>query len=568
MSRFPLSPTLAPRLLVTASGLALLAGIGANAGCNGGSAPTAPETTTEKRGPEQRDMLIYAAGSDLHNLLPVVSSSASDSAVFAYVFEPGLDSSFDCELEFEPRLYKSWEWNDDATELTFEMRDDIAWADGEIVDAEDVALAYELIADETVASPRFGYVKDFAAPPRVNSPTSITFSWKGPGDKTTRLSTVSGYYVPAHRLKDADRASLRTHPLSRKPLPSGPLMLSEHKPNEYFVLEPNPDYTGPEENIAHLKRVMFRVVPEYQTRLLKLKKGEIDLMDGIKVQDADALRSSMDNLRFERRGYRFMDYVAWNLKDPRFQDKAVRQAMAHAVDIDGMIERLLTSKETGDVYAKQAVGTITPEICATRAEIEPIKKNVEKAKELLASAGWTDSNGDGIVDKDGTPFEFTLITNRENERRMEAAQLIQADLKNIGVNMKLDFMEFNAMTERARNRDFEAMLGGWSAGLFVDPSAMWHSGEEYRFNYPSYSNPEVDALIDKGLATPDPEKAAKIWKEMQEKIYEDQPYLFLWWRDEVVAIDKRFDDAQINILNLLYHLPEWKVPADQVKYDI
>ena len=99
---------------------------------------------------------------------------------------------------------------------------------------------------------------------------------------------------------------------------------------------------------------------------------------------------------------------------------------------------------------------------------------------------------------------------------------------------------------------------------------MWHSDTEdkkYPFNYTSYSNPEVDALIDRGLNTPDPKEAAPIWQEMQAKIYDDQPYLFLWWRDEIVGIDNRFENTEIDVLGLLNNLHKWEVPADKDKYD-
>lgn len=548
--------------------------LAAAVGCTGtppagdGTGTTGGTASSGDDGP--RDMLIYAAGSDLHNLIPVTSTSVDDRYVYSNTYLDGVQSSFDCKLEFKPGLFESWEWSEDKLTLTYKMRQDIKWADGKPVTAQDVAFAYELIADKTTASPRYGYTTDFADthnPPKVIDDYTVEFSWKGPGDTLTRESTTASYHLPKHLLESVDRTALNTSPLALKPVPNGPWKLSEHKANEYYVLEPNEKFTGPAEMKPKLKRVMFRVVPEYQTRLLKLKKGEVDFMDGIKVKDADSLKKTNPNLNFVRRGYRFMDYVAWNLKDERFQDKNVRKAMAYAVDIDGMIGRLLKS-EDGEVYGKQAVGTITPEICSTRADVQTIKQDAAKAKQLLAESGWSDTDGDGVMDKDGVKLEFTLITNRENERRMEAAQLIQADLKQIGVNMKLDFMEFNAMTDRAQKRDFEAMLGGWSAGLFVDPSAMWHSGPEFTFNYPSYSNPEVDALIDRGLAEPDPEKSAVIWKEMQEKIYEDQPYLFLWWRDEIVAVDKRFEDANVNILSPLHELHNWSVPADKVKYPI
>jgi len=529
-----------------------------------GASPT-PQAT-EGPGSDARDMLVYAAAGDFANLLGVVSQSASDTMVTGMVYYPGLEAEFDCSLKYQPALYTSWSWSPDNLELTLTMRDDITWADGTTVTTADAAFAYELIADKTVASPRFNYTEAFAAPPQVISPTEIKFTYKVPGDPYTRLSQAAGYYVPKHLLQSADRATLRSHGLNRNPVPTGPYKLTDHKPNESFILEPNERFTGPKQDHARIKRVQFTIVPEYQTRLLKLKRGEVDLMENLQIKDYEALRKSNPNLRFERRGYRFMDYIGWNLTDPRFQDKAVRRAMAHAVDVDALIKRLLTASD-GETFGRPAIGTITPEICAVRPDVQRIEKNLDEARRILAEAGWADTDGDGILDKDGVKLEFSLITNRENERRTEAAQVVQASLKEIGIAMKIDLLEFNAMSERLRRKDFQAALGGWAAGLFIDPSAFWHSGDEYPFNYGSYSNPEVDALIDRGLKTPDPAEAAEIWKEMQQKIYEDQPYLFLWWQDSIVAIDDRFQNTSIDILSLMHRIERWEVPADRVKYN-
>jgi peptide/nickel transport system substrate-binding protein len=541
----------------------LMPALAALVACSGATAPVT-DFTDAPAGP--RDMLVYASGGDIGNMISVVSQAASDTLVLGQTQYAGLESDFDCSLKYSPAVVKSWVWGEDSLSLTLTLRDDIKWADGTPVTAEDFAFALDLIGDKVVASPRYSAVEPFAAPPQILSPTEIRFTYREPGDQYTRLAQASGYYEPKQILGAADRASLRTHPLSKRPLPTGPFKLTDHRPNESFVLEPNEAFTGPEEDRARIKRVQFLIVPEYQTRLLKLKRGEVDMMDGINIKDADELRKSNPNLRFERRGYRFMDYVGWNLQDPRFQDKAVRRAMAHAVDVDGMIKRLLTS-ETGESYGRQAIGTITPELCAVRAHVEPIKKNLAEAKRLLADAGWADTDGDGVLDKGGVKLAFTLMTNRENERRIEAAQLIQADLKQIGIEMTIDTLEFNAMSDRLRKKEFQAVLSGWSAGLFIDPAAMWHSGDGYTFNYSSYANPEVDALIDRGLRTPDPAEAAPIWREMQEKIYDDQPYMFLWWRDEIVAIDDRFQDTQIDILSLMHRLHKWQVPPDRVKYN-
>ncbi|MFT7520883.1 MAG: peptide/nickel transport system substrate-binding protein, partial [Kiritimatiellia bacterium] len=470
-----------------------------------------------------------------------------------------------CSLKKEPAFYTAWEFADDGKSVTYTLRDDITWADGTKVTGEDIIFAYELAADPATASARLGYTDRFDGPPKLISPNKLQFKFTVAYDRDTQFAQTSALIVPKHLLVDADRPSLKTHRLARQPIAFGPWKLAEHKANQHFVLEPNDKFTGPDDWKPKLKRVMFTIVPEYQTRLLQLKKGDIDLMDGIKVRDADELRKTNPNLNFVRRGYRFNDYVTWNLKKPMFQDKKVRKAMAYALDIDRMINKLLTS-ESGEVFATQAVGTITPELCATRADIKPMKQDIEKAKALLAEAGWVDTDSDGVVDKDGVKFSFTMLTNKGNERRSEASQLIQADLAKIGIDMQLDTLEFNAMIDRLHKRNYDAALAGWSAGLFVDPSSMWHSGEKYAFNYPSYNNPKVDELIERGLAEPDPAKAAPIWQEMQEIIYDDQPYMFLWWRDEVVAIDNRFEKTEIDIMSLMHNLHKWEVPPEKVKY--
>ncbi len=536
-------------------------------GCTGAPPPTdgtgtGPDAHATDQGPA--DMLVVATGSDINTMIPIVSTSVGDSQVFSHIYLDGVNGVFDCQLNYQPALYESWEWSDDSLQLTLKMRQDIKWSDGEPVTAHDVAFTYEAIGMTDVASPRYAYTRDYAEPATALDDYTVRFSWKNPGDRITRLAQSAAYVIPKHKLASA-LPNLGDNPLATNPLANGPFRLGKRQAGQYFTLEPNPDFSGPDEWKAHLKLVRFQIVPEYQTRLLKLKKGEVDLMEGIKVKDADELKKSTPNLRLVRRGYRFMDYIAWNLNDKRFQDKQVRTAMAYAVDIDGMIDKLLTG-EDGTRYGQQAVGTITPEICSVKADFDPIKQNVETAKKMLADAGWKDTNGNGIIDKDGVEMSFTLLTNKENDRRRQASQLVQAQLKEVGIDMKLDLIEFNAMTKRLQARDFEAVLGGWSAGLFVDPSPFWHSGEEYHFNYPSYANADVDALIDKALATPDPDEAAPIWKEMQQQVYEDQPYMFLWWRDEIVAIDNRFENTDIDISSLTHNLNKWSVPADKVKY--
>ena len=520
----------------------------------------------------QRGMLVVASATDIHSLVSVVSTHATDRFVFENLFYPTVDYQFDCELKHEPGLATEWSWSEDGKTLSMTLRDDIKYDDGTPITADDIAFTYELVNDPKVASPRISHIErlDKAAMPKVVDPTHIEWHFTEAYDRSTQLSHVNLHVVPRHVFGEADRATLKGHDRARNPPVSGPWKILEHKPNERYVLAPNEGFTGPEEMKPKLKRVLFKFAPEYQTRLLQLKSGEVDLMESIQISDVDDLRKNHPEIKLVRRGYRSMDYLAWNLKDPLFEDVEVRRALAHAANIPFMMDKLLKSKD-GELFAKQAVGTITPELCAVVADDVPLlQHDVDKAKALLAEAGWKDTDGDGILDKGGKKFSFTLITNRENQRRMESAVLLQQAFGEVGVDMQINTLEFGTMTDLLKQRKFQAVIGGWSAGLFVDPGTLWHSDTEerkYEFNYPSYSNAEVDALIDKGMSTPDIAEATPIWQEMQAKIYEDQPYLFLWWRDEIVGVHERFENAQINVASPYYRLHDWEVPADKVKYD-
>ena len=228
---------------------------------------------------------------------------------------------------------------------------------------------------------------------------------------------------------------------------------------------------------------------------------------------------------------------------------------------------MLTSKKTGEPYGREPVSTITPALCNAHADdIEPLAYDPSAARAELEALGWKDTDGDGVLDRNGVPFEFTLETNSENPRRADAAIIIQSNLKDIGVKVNIAKLEFNTFSEKHRQRDFDASLGGWSAGLFIDPSVIWGDPDENEFNFVGYDNAEVQALMQQGIETPDAALAAPIWKEVQRKIYAEQPYTFLYWRDEIIGLHERFEGAEINILSPYQDLHAWSVPADKVKY--
>jgi peptide/nickel transport system substrate-binding protein len=545
--------------------------------CNGSEtpapaeAPKPPPVAEAEDDEAPRDALVVGTIADIGSLNAVVYESASDADVIGNVAFPLIEPGFDCTIKKSPALATEWSWNETGDVLSMTLRDDIVWSDGKPVTAHDVAFTYDLIADPLVASPRLSMVAKMKVDgrPKVIDDTHIEWHFTSAYDRDTQIAHANLAHVPRHIFEAADRATLRGHPKNLDPVVAGPWRLAKHEPNERYVIEPNPAFSGPKEYAPHLKRVVFRVLPEYTTRLNELKNGGIDMMDSIDIEDADALRKEHPEIRIVRRGWRSSDFIAWNLTNPMFAHIDVRKALTMAVDIEDIIAKLLTG-EDGEVYARPAVGTITPELCNVHNDaVTRLPYDPAQAKALLAGQGWTDSNGDGWLDKNGQVFEFSLTTNAGNQRRAATSIFVQAFLKEIGVKVNLEKLESNTFYANLRKRDYQAALAGWEAALFPDPSPQWKSdaGGKQEFNFTGYNNPVIDEMIAKGLSEPDPALSAEIWKELQAVIYADQPYLFLWWRDELVGIHERFENTNINVLSRLDDLHEWRVPADKVKYD-
>ncbi|MEM7246430.1 MAG: peptide-binding protein [Acidobacteriota bacterium] len=532
----------------------------------GGHRPDAPGGGSDEPG---ADTLVFARQSDSESLISVVYQSASDNDLIVNMFESLTDSSFDCRLEHPPGLAERYEHPEDGLSITYHLRKDAVWSDGTPITAADVAFTYDLIADPAVASPRISYTEKMLpdARPRVLDDHTVRFEFTQAYDRQTQMSHTGMAIVPKHALEKYDRASLRGTDFEKDPVVSGPWKLHSWEKGQAIVLTPNDEYFGQKPT---LRRVIFKTVPEYAARVIELEGNTVDMIESFQtVDDIAAMKKNNPEIEMYRRGWRFMDYVGWNLRNPLFQDKQVRQALTLAIDRDKIINDLLTTQD-GEKLGKVAVSWITPELCDYESQnLKPFPYDLEKAKQMLDARGWTDSDGDGVRDKNGKPFRFVLLTNTGNQRRAKASIIIQANLKAVGVEAQLQSVESNNFFERLRKKDYEAALAGWSAGLFVDPTELWHSDtpdHTYEFNFTSYSNPRADELIERGMATPDLEAVAPIWQELQEVIYDDQPYTFLYWRDEVVGLHQRVRDPQINILSTFKGLNDWWVPSSEVKF--
>ena len=532
------------------------------------------------------DTLTIALPSDVRDLLPVLYASTTEGNVVSALQMPLLEPSFDCDLKFKPGLAREWRFSEDGRTLTVDLRGDVTWPDGTPVTADDVRFAWTLVADPKVKSPRadsLGRLQGGKGP-RVVSPTTLEWTFAAAYDRTAMLAVVAGVLpVPRHLLDSptVDRASLRGHPLDvQSPVGTGPWKLTSWEQGARIVLEPNERFVGPDEIRPKLDRVVLQSLPDYRGRVAALEAGSVDVVEGLAVEDADRLVAADPTLQLRRRGWRAVEYVAWNGVDPEdwkrraagspgarpaeanphrlFADREVRRALGTALDTQGLIGSLLTSARTGEVYGRPAVGTITPALCRVHNDgIVPLPFAPEDARARLAELGWADTNNDGWLDKDGQPFRFTLLTNAAWPRRTRAAELIEAQLAAIGVDVVVEPLAPVTFYERLKARDFDAALSSWSASLYVDPSPIW--GEDSEYNFTTYRNPRVAELLARGLSETNADAANAVWKDLQAEIYADQPYAFLYWTDEIVGVDGRFQGATVDVLGGWRDLHAWRV---------
>ena len=277
-------------------------------------------------------------------------------------------------------------------------------------------------------------------------------------------------------------------------------------------------------------------------------------------------RQTENNLfRENYRKYRYLSfaytYMGYNLKNPLFADKRVRQALAHAVNREEIIDGVLLG------LGKPATGPYKPGTWAHNPNVRTYPHDPEKAKALLAEAGWRRTDG-GFLEKDGKPFEFEIITNQGNEIRAKCAEIIQRRLAEIGIRVKIRVIEWAAFVNDFINkRKFDATILGWTIPMEPDLYDVWHSSKTgpQELNFVSFRNDEVDALIVRARETFDQPLRKRCYDRIQEILAEEQPYLFLYVPDALPILHARFRGVEVAPLGIGWNFIRWYVPKAEQK---
>jgi peptide/nickel transport system substrate-binding protein len=465
---------------------------------------------------------------------PILYTEEYDAYVIEVVYDGLIE--IDAALQPQPKVAKMWEVSDDGLEITFHLQEGIKFHDGVELTAKDVAYTYMTILHPDYTGVRFGTFNMLVGAQEYKDGTADNV----PGieildDYTIKFSTVRphapllssfGYGIlPSHLLAHIPVGELETAPFNLNPVGSGPFKFVEFLTDQHVTLAANEEYFFGRPNIDTLvyQKVSQDTIPIF------LQQNRIDF---IEISPDQFLQVSdlahIDTYIYEALSY---SYLAFNLRQERFSDAAVRQAITYGFDRQLYVDII---REGFGIVANAPMPTAS--WAYTDEGVDPYHYDPERAANMLAEAGWTPGS-DGILQKDGEKLAFEFLVPDGSRLTEQMALLFQQNMEDIGIQIDLMFMEFSAAVDRVDAREFDTFTMSWSLSVDPDPYGIWHSTSLW--NDPGYNNPESDRLIEQGRLETDLEKRKEIYSDWQRVINHDLPSMFLNYGVSIGALNDR-----------------------------
>jgi len=520
------------------------------AGCDGGTRQAPPVARTPGT-PAYGDALIVGSIGEPSTLLPLLASDSPSHEVAGHIYN-GL-VRYDKNLNLEGELAESWDVSPDGLTIIFHLRKGVKWHDGQPFTSRDVLNTYRVTIDPKTPT---AYADAFKQVKRADAPDSQTFRVTYARPFAPALESWGMAILPAHLLEGKE---ITTSDLARHPVGTGPYRFREWVAGQKLVLESNHDYY---EGRPYIDRYVYRIIPDNSTMYMELKAGTLDMMGLSPVQYQRQTSNRKFSERFNK--YRYpasaFTYIGYNLRHPLFSDRRVRQALTSAINKEEIIQGVLLG------MGQVARGPYKPGTWAYNPRIKDYNYDPDRAKRLLAEAGWKETGTDGILMKDGKPFSFTILTNQGNAERLKTAQIIQRRLKKIGIDVKIRVIEWAALLSQFIDKgNFEALIMGWTIGQDPDIYDVWHSSKTgpKELNFVGFKNGEVDRFLEEGRSTFDLEMRKRCYYKIQEILAEEQPYTFLYVPDALPVVNARFRGIEPAPAGISYNLIRWFVPKGE-----
>ncbi len=519
------------------------------------------ESDTEEYPGDEGDWLVWRVHSEPRSLNPIsvesdlVATWIGTGNIFERLFEYDID--FD-GVRLKPWLAKSYEISEGGLEVTIKLKENIHFSDGVPITADDVIFTYETIMNSGVdAADIRNYYQNFKEAIKIDDRT-IKFVFNEVYWKTIESFGIFEV-LPKHiyQFEDPEEFNKRRS----NPVGSGPYVFERWDVGREIVLRRNENYWGEKPKI---EKIIFRFILNPTAALQSLRSHEVDYMEPTSEQFVEMSSNEEFKKEFQllsiwqpSEAYYF---IGWNQATPFFKDRRVRLAMTHIIDRNSLVKNILKGNGkvvTGPfyIYGRQS-----------NPAIKPWPYDPEKAKKLLDEAGWVDSDGDGIRDKDGVPFRFKFTYNTGSSNSERLVKILKDESAKVGVDVISDPVESSIFSERFNNRKFDSLILGWGGTIESDPYQIWHSSQiaGRGNNFVSFKNTEADKIIEKARRELEPEKRYALYHRFHQILHEEQPYTFLYVRPGQHFLDKRFENVKIHKLGVNHF--EWYVPREKQRY--
>ena len=528
--------------------------------------------------------LIIGTTGEPDGLNPLTAHTKNAKDAISLIYRRLADLNEDLTT-FSPQLAKSWEFSKDSLSILFNLRTDVKWHDGEVFNSEDVVFTFNLHKNDLLGWEGYSFKENIqSAVARNDSTVIFYFSEKSP---TLLMDAVEGYIIPEHLLSKIPVEEMESSTYSRNPIGTGPFRLSEWKSQQSLTLSKFSDYY--EEGKPRLDAIVIQIIPDNINLYRQVLGGDIDFMENVPPGDFNKLSKQWNEGNSHIKPYNFLgrgyEFIGWNLIDP----ENYSQVMEAAGDNDPNLEELLKPHKLFGSWKVRAAltmaidrntiidvvtnglaipmhGPIPPIMWAYDPNANSIwEYDVEGAKVFLEDEGWKDTDGDGILDKDGTIFSFEMVTNAGNEERKQALTIIQQQLLEVGIEMTPRVFEPALLFGRMLpSRNLDAALLGWSVGLKMELTPLFHSSSIFiPFNFVSYRSQEFDDLENAAKRETRQAIAQKHWNGIAKLLSWELPYSWLYYKTETTVIHSRFKGVKVDKRGAFINMEEWWIPFEE-----
>lgn len=512
--------------------------------------------------------LIIVVPAEPTTLFPPLVSSTQGLAVISTIFEKLADIGSALETYgdagFVPRLASSWQWAADSLSIAFTLDSLARWHDGAPVRAEDVRYSFRAFTSDSVGSEAKSSLGNIDSV-TVRDARTVEFWFKRRMPQQFFEATYYVEILPSHLLDTIPLARVASSAFARAPVGTGAFRFSRWEAGQR--IEVIADTANPRGR-AKLDRVLWTIAPDFGAATIKLFSGDADFFEKVRPENLAQVASS-PTLRLIKNPALQYGFLGFNLRDPSsaatahpiFGDSLVRRALAMSVDRERLVRNVF------DSLGLVALGPAPRALISDTAAFRQMPFDVRAAAALLDSAGWRDSNADGVRDKNGVPLAFDLLVPNSSQNRQRYAVLLQEQWRPLGVRVTPRVLDVNALIERIESHRFDAYMGGWQTtpGLRGAQQTWASAGSS---NYGRYESPAFDALLDSALTTFDGAASRQYWARTFQQIIDDAPAIWLYEEQTPIALHRRFLVPPLRADGWYYGLATWRVdPAQRIARD-